>query len=312
MKLAYAVDLYISRRQSSSERFCGPAGTLRSFSRRFDGLFLHRITPSQVLQFLNCPHTERATWKIKYGVLRMFFEYWHLRGNLKTVPLPPSGPKVTRTFVPYIYSLSDLRALIDALPQCQRNRACAMSTNTFRTLLLFLYGTGMRIGEAVGLHISDVNMSSHLVTVRGTKFYKSRFVPFGRDVHKLLQQYLETSPRLSQAHQPFFQSQGKKRLRVNMVGINFRRLCQLAGVCRQDIALRQPRIHDIRHTFVVHRLTEWYEQEADVQCLILALSTYLGHVDLHSTQHYLTMTPELLAQANRRFENYARKGSYDR
>jgi integrase len=154
MKLAYAVDLYISRRQSSSERFCGPAGTLRSFSRRFDGLFLHRITPSQVLQFLNCPHTERATWKIKYGVLRMFFEYWHLRGNLKTVPLPPSGPKVTRTFVPYIYSLSDLRALIDALPQCQRNRACAMSTNTFRTLLLFLYGTGMRIGEAVGLHIS--------------------------------------------------------------------------------------------------------------------------------------------------------------
>ena len=82
----------------------------------------------------------------------------------------------------------------------------------------------------------------------------------------------------------------------------------LANVRRKDTTESQPRLHDLRHTFAVHRLTEWYRQGANAEHLILGLSTYLGHVDLHSTQHYLTMTPELLAQANRRFERYVEGG----
>lgn len=66
----------------------------------------------------------------------------------------------------------------------------------------------------------------------------------------------------------------------------------------------EPRVHDLKHSFAVHRVTEWYRQNADVQRLLPALSTYLGHVDLKSTQRYLTMSPELLEQANRRFERY--------
>jgi len=85
---------------------------------------------------------------------------------------------------------------------------------------------------------------------------------------------------------------------------NFRRLCILAGVRRSDTSSRQPRLHDLRHTFAVHRLTEWYKTGANVQLLLPALSTYLGHIDLRSTQCYLTMTPELLAEANHRFQDY--------
>ncbi len=74
---------------------------------------------------------------------------------------------------------------------------------------------------------------------------------------------------------------------------------------RDDGARYQPRLHDIRHSFVVHRLTSWYQQGADVQKLLPQLATYLGHVSIAATQVYLTMTPELLHEASVRFENYA-------
>ena len=89
----------------------------------------------------------------------------------------------------------------------------------------------------------------------------------------------------------------------------FKRLRKMCGVRRPDTFSFQPRIHDLRHTFAVHRVTEWYRQGADVQKLLPALSTYLGHVSLESTQRYLTITPELLQQANNRFERYATGGA---
>jgi len=73
---------------------------------------------------------------------------------------------------------------------------------------------------------------------------------------------------------------------------------------RQDGAYFQPRLHDLRHTFAVHRLVAWYRQGADVQLLLPKLSTHLGHIGLAETQHYLTMTPDLLREAGQRFETY--------
>ena len=90
------------------------------------------------------------------------------------------------------------------------------------------------------------------------------------------------------------------------------RLRRIAGIARHDESSYQPRLHDLRHSFAVHRVTAWYRQNKDVQRLLPALSTYLGHVDLSATQRYLTMTPELLEQANRRFEQYVCGGADER
>lgn len=307
MTLTDAIELYISRRQAASGRFQSPAITLRSFSRRCRGLSLRQVRPAHVSQFLDKPHTQPITRQVKYGALRMFFEYWSMRGQLKTPPLPPAQ-RCVRTFVPYIYSRTELTALLDAVSECQRNKACSMSAMTFRTLLLLLYGTGMRLGEALRLCIADVALGDRLITIRGTKFYKSRLVPIGQDLHRILLQYRDQATRRRHDYQPFFQSREKRRISSASAESSFRRLCRLANVRRRDTTARQPRLHDLRHTFAVHRLTEWYRQSADLEHLIPALSTYLGHVGMHSTQHYLTMTPELLAQANRRFESYFEGG----
>jgi len=186
-----------------------------------------------------------------------------------------------------------------------------MSASTFRTLLLLLYGTGMRIGEALRLRGGDVDLGYGILTVRGTKFYKSRLVPLGADVHAHLQAYLALAGRVDRDDEPLFQSRLHKQVPRQVVETRFRILCNLAGVRRDDDSRYQPRIHDLRHTFAVHRLTEWYRKGDDAQALLPALSTYLGHVELHSTQRYLTMTPELLGEANRRFERYVCGGGHE-
>ncbi len=312
MKFSQAVDLYIQRKRDAGMRFNSPTSRLRSFLRRCGDIDLRHITVQQVTAFLDGSGSMPSGWSGKRGSLRSFFNYWTARGRLKSSPLPPSAPKVTQSFVPYIYSRSDLRSLLDAVPCCQRKSACVMSGATFRTLLLFLYGTGMRLGEALRLRLMDVDLTLGLVTIRDAKFYKSRLVPLGPDLARLIRQYLHQPGRRNQHYRSLFQTKNGDPIAAQVADTSFSRLRRIARIERHDDSYFQPRLHDLRHTFAVHRLTEWYRENADVQRLLPALSTYLGHVSLSATQRYLTMTPELLEQANLRFERYACGGSHEK
>lgn len=95
---------------------------------------------------------------------------------------------------------------------------------------------------------------------------------------------------------------------VQLAEDTFKRLCRRAGVHRKDQSRFVPRLHDLRHAFAVHRLTACYRDGGDVQRLLPQLATYLGHVEIDSTQRYLTLTPELLSQASNRFEQYGAQG----
>lgn len=312
MKLSQAIDVYVRRRQGAGWRFDGQARQLHSFLRQHGDAELRHITTIRVAEFLDGSGVRPSTWNQKRGTLKVFFEYWAVCGQVKTSPVPPNALKCTQDFVPYIFSQPELRRLVDAVPKCQRRSSCVMSAATFRSLLLFLYGTGMRVGEALRLRLMDVNLELSMVTVRGTKFYKSRLVPLGRGVRELVQRYLELPARQNQHDRPLFQTKSTNPIRLRVLDKSFVRLRRLARVERHDESSFQPRVHDLRHSFAVHRVTEWYRQNADVQRLLPALSTYLGHVDLKSTQRYLTMTPELLEQANRRFERYVCGGANEK
>jgi site-specific recombinase XerD len=103
----------------------------------------------------------------------------------------------------------------------------------------------------------------------------------------------------------FFATRTGLHMEYRRVNKLFGRLRQAAAIQRESTARYQPRIHDIRHAAAVHRLIAWYRAGADVQRLLPQLATYLGHVDIRSTQRYLSMTPELLQEASVRFERYA-------
>ncbi len=239
-------------------------------------------------------------------LLRGLYRYALSRGFVDHAPLPPTVPQTPR-FVRYIYTEDELRRLLNGIAACL-NPPRKLEPHTLRAILLLLYGAGLRVGEAVALTIADVDLPGAAITVRNTKFHKTRMVPLGSQLNQVIAQYAthrEAAGHSKESSAPFFVLRRSAGVSVSIIECAFRRLCRYAGVHRDDGARYQPRLHDMRHSFAVHRLTSWYQQGADVQKLLPQLATYLGHVSIAATQVYLTITPELLHQASVRFEQYA-------
>ncbi len=177
-------------------------------------------------------------------------------------------------------------------------------------LVLLLYGAALRIIEALHLTLTDVDLDARLLTIRESKFYKTRLVPMRPDPTGVLRSYVdqrakEYSPKPEAA---LFMTRNGIPLACSTAENIFRRLRVRAGVLRYDGSRYQPRLHDLRHAAAVHRLVSWYREGADVQRLLPQLATYLGHGHSAGTQRYLPMTPELLHEASTRFERYAQGG----
>ena len=308
MKLAQAVSAYVAYKQSLGMRFATEARALKSFSRALGDVDLDRIEPEQVRAFLDGTGPMTRFWHRKLDALRGFYRFALARRYTPRSPLPTNVPRCPQAFVPYIYSEEEIKRLLAAAASRER---CNLSSLTCRTLLLLLYGTGLRIGEALGLDLADVDLESALLRIRETKFYKTRIVPVGADLTRVLRDYLLERSKGAPipADGPFLLTrQGKRPSRAGAEEA-FKQLRRQAKVSRIDGSRYQPRLHDMRHTYAVTRLVRWYREGADVQRLLPQLATYLGHVHISGTQRYLTMTPELLRQASLRFERYALGGN---
>lgn len=267
------------------------------------------VDTEQVLSFLGRPTT--CYWRDKYSTLNVFYRYAISRGHVSSSPLPVTVPKLPPRFVPYIYSVDEVRRLLDATASYRKTHLL-LEPYTFRAVLLILYGAGLRISEALSLRIGDVDFSEGVLLIRETKFYKSRLLPIGCHLKQALMKYAaqrRQSGHSESADSPFFLGRRGSNLRIHTVQQSFRQLRKHAGIYRSDGARYQPRLHDMRHAFVVNRVIAWYRAGADVQRLLPKLSTYLGHVDIISTERYMTMTPALLQEASRRFERYAMGGA---
>jgi len=307
MNLQQLIEQYITFRQSLGKRFVSPACTLRAFGRTIgERAEANEVRAEQVNAFLQGDGPLTRTWHFKYTALRGLYRYAISRGYAAVSPLPVNVPKRPPSFVPYIYSREELRRLLDATTITQGRRRW-IEPVTLRMILLLMYGAGLRVSEAVSLDRSDVDLEQAVVTVRDSKFFKSRLVPVGSQLTQALTSYAvwrDTSRPARGQEEPFFVVRNGGRVNVDTLQDNFRRLCVHASIRRLDAGRYQPRLHDLRHTFAVHRLTEWYQRGAGVQKLLPQLSVYLGHRYLAGTQVYLTMTPELLQQAAARFERY--------
>ena len=311
MKLATLVEKYIAFMRAKGMRYRTQSVILRHFSRLVGPVAVTQVRPEAVDAFLYRSKTVASSWHQNYSTLKGLYHYAITREHVKSSPLPLTRPKGPSYAQPYIYSPEEIKALLDSskiLDSGSGHRLGAFSVTAFRTLLLLLYGAGLRSSEALSLTIGDVNIPESLLIVRNTKFFKTRFVPIGPKLTFVLQDYLkarrETHGQLRTTSAFFLNFRGDP-LAQQTAERYFRFVRQETGIRRNDGAYFQPRLHDLRASFAVHRLEAWYRQGADVQKLLPQLSTYLGHVGIAETQMYLRMTPELLREANRRFEQYA-------
>jgi integrase/recombinase XerD len=305
MKLSELISAYVSFKQALGMRYLSQAVRLRSFLHAVGDRDITAVDPSAVEAFL--AGTGPASWHGVYGILNGFYTFVRSRGYADSSPLPKTVPKHPEPYRPHIYTTEELNALL-AATDALATPMSPLQAATFRTLLLTLYGAGLRISEALFLTIVDVDLPESIMTVRTSKFYKTRLVPVGPRLTEHLRAYLEQRRKLPRPwgeDSTFFATRTGRPLAYDRVRTVFRLLRNRAGIRREDGARYAPRIHDLRHAAAVHRLEAWYREGADVQRLLPLLATYLGHVGVAETQCYLTMTPLLLDEANRRFERYA-------
>ena len=214
--------------------------------------------------------------------------------------IPPPGLIAfkQRWHPPYLFAPAEVKTLMDRA----RHLRWRLPSATHETLVGMLAATGMRVGEALRLDQEDIDWNTGMLSVRESKFGKSRMIPILPSTLKALDRYAcirdELCPRQRTA--AFLASARGGRLIYACAQDVFRNLCRDTGVGAD--AARRPRIHDLRHTFAVHTLQAWYRAGVDIEAKLPILSTYLGHRDPRSTYWYLSAAPELLALAAEKLE----------
>jgi integrase len=242
------------------------------------------------------PGTSPGSWASRLDSVRGFAKHHRAIDPRTEVPPRDLVSWRPRRQEPHIYTDEEVSALMREA----RRLTWPLQGATYSTVIGLLAATGMRLGELVALEDGDVDWARSLLVVRHAKFQKSRLVPVHPSTLAALRRYrIARDRQFPRRRGPsFFVSCIATRLRNQRLGHVFIRLLRLTGIDRSPG--RRPRLHDLRHTFAVTTLRDWYRAGLDVERRLPSLSTYLGHVSPSSTYWYLTATPELLALAGKR------------
>ncbi len=241
-----------------------------------------------------------GSWSRRLGQVRCFARYMHVLDPAHQVPPRDLLPVLKRRTVPYLYARQEIVAIMDVAASLSNPLQAA----TFRTLIGLLAVTGMRSGEAIGLDIEDLDLDAGLLLIREGKFGKSRLLPLHRSTLAALQAYrrLRCAYRPDREPQALFITMTGRRISRGYFSNMFRSLAESAGV-RARSQHCKPRAHDLRHSFAVATLLDWYRDGVEVAPRMPLLSTYLGHAHPKHTYWYLHAAPELLTLAAERLEN---------
>ncbi len=244
------------------------------------------------------------TWARRLEIIRPFARYCARFESATHVPQNGAYGPGHRRLTPHIYTAQEIADLLHQAEQL--HPLGGLRPATYTALFGLIASTGLRISEALKLQCADVDLAHGVLTVRQTKFAKSRLVPLHPTVTTALSRYLAfRQHRVPSASKACFfvtaTGAGLVKRTVLCVFDNLR--TELEWVARGSHSA--PRIHDLRHTFICRRVQLWHEHGVDIDNAMLALSTYVGHAKVSDTYWYLTAVPELMAVAGRSFEYFA-------
>lgn len=303
-ELAADLDAFLAFKRSLGIKYQRAEFTLREFDRFvFERSRTHgpvRLDETILAWLAGKQGRKPVSVTNELGVLREFC--LHRRRSHPTTPIPGRiwAPQSAQSkFLPYIFTDAQVRDLVRRATRLAHPR---FRGAVFRALLLVLYCTGIRFGEALRLRIRDVDMKQRVLFVAESKG-RSRWVPFDRSLACELASYLRARQAYASAapDDRFFVGADRHRLPTNTAWCTISKLLRDAGL-KPGSGRVGPRPYDLRHTFAVHRLVRWYRAGVDVNGRLPWLSAYMGHGNLLGTERYLTATLELMATAGRRFQ----------
>lgn len=297
---------YLAVRRSLGYKLERPEKLLGQFIGWLEEAGAATVTTEHALGWATLPGGDPYWHAYRLSVARGFAVYLHTIDPAAEVP--PAGliPARPRRATPYLYSGADITALIAAAAGLR----FPLRTATYQTLIGLLAVTGMRVGEAIRLDRPDLDLATGIITVRQSKFGKTRLLPLHASTVTALQDYLRLRDRLCPrpATPAVLISPAGTRLLYCNVHATWKLLAATAGLAPRSAACR-PRIHDLRHSFAVASMLDAYATGQDGQARLALLATYLGHADPRHTYWYLSAAPELLAQAGQRLDDYLRPRS---
>lgn len=293
---------YLALRQALGYKLRTHRSSLKNFVQFASEKDSTTITTQLALTWAMMPDGSNPSWwAYKLRMIHHFALY--VQGRDHTAEVPPLSllPYGQQRPKPYIYSegeISRLLAAAKALP-CRKG----LRGLTYSTLFGLIWVTGLRISEAVALDKKDVNYDNQLLTIRNTKFGKSRLIPVHVSTANALAHYGRCRDQIFPKDQSpsFFVSTLGKRSTTAIAQLTFKQLCSKIGIRDTSHDIR-PRIHDMRHSFALKSLIDIYKRDKDVEQAVYALSCYLGHVGPSSTYWYFSAVTELLELARDRLE----------
>lgn len=297
--LATAVEQYLALRRALGYRLRHETWWLPDFVSFLQKRRSPVITTALALEWACLPaHASRSWWAHRLSAVRQFARHHSASDPRTEVPPADLLPGRAQRLTPYFYTADEVAKLMREAGRLRR----PLTATSYETILGLLAATGMRVSEALMLDDDDLDWEYQLLTVRSSKFGKSRHVPLHATTLAALRAYVGRRDRLRphRRSSAFFLSSVGKRVIVQNFQLVFLRLLESTGVgAGRD---RRPRIHDLRHTFAMRIVRDWYRAGVDVERRLPWLSTYLGHVSPSTTYWYLTATPELLGAAAARAE----------
>jgi len=311
------VDDYLAERHRLGFSGRTQAYALRSFEKHLQATHYHGPLTVEVMTDWarrdSHESTDPLTWARRLKLLRTFLRWLQQFEPHTEVPDDAIFGSLPERLAPHIYSEQEIADLLAAARRL--GPAEGLRCVVFETLFGLIASTGMRISEALALLNKDVDLKYGMLTIHQTKFGKSRQIPLHPSTVAALRRYLwmrSLVGNFEQDEAPLFIGTRGRRLgqaldsrQVHRIFISIRE--QLGWSNRG--AHHAPRIHDLRHTFVVRRILLWMAQGMDIDQSMLSLSTYVGHAHVTNTYWYLSAVPELMALAAGRFESYLRQQS---
>lgn len=311
--VAGAMQNFLDYHQALGKRFDNEAWALSLFDRYLveqKVQALTEITPVMVENFLSSrPRKVAKSFNHLLGVLRRWFDWLVVQERFGQSPLHLEPRRLTGVRPPFLFEPDQARRLLAFTAQLPDNPQAHQRGLVYSMIFALCYGLGLRVSEAARLRLQDVDWDHCVLTIHQTKFAKSRLVPFGPKLAAKLKDYVQQR----EAHvgrlapdQPLFCLGRDKSHSVSSHSASrtFHEVWPKLGL-NVPPGVAAPRLHCLRHSFAVGTLLRWYREGVDPQDRLLHLSTFMGHAQPSSTAVYLTITADLLKEANQRFERFA-------
>jgi integrase len=303
-----ALQEYLAVRRALGFQLKKVEGTLRRFVEFAEAEGAGFITTELALRWAQAPAPATPAYQAaRLSMVRLFARHCSSLDPRTEVPPADLLPHKVRRQAPYLYSDTEIVRLIEAARQLPSRTG--LRAATISTLLGLIAVTGMRRGEPIALDWEDVDLSAGVITIRRSKFHKSRCLPLHPSTRQVLERYRAERDRLRPRPQTpsFFVSEQGTRVSQWALYAAFVKVSRQIGL-RGPADRHGPRLHDLRHTFALRTILGWYRDGQDVERFLPRLATYLGHTHVTDTYWYLTATPELLRAAALRLDTAQEEG----